>query len=74
MAGLTSRERACVILRYCEDKKTPDIAAALGITDEAVKKHLGTAVRRLAGVLGPLPERQIEPITAGTPVAERDAH
>ena len=63
MAALSPRERACVILRYCEDRTTAEIAAALGITDEAVKKHLGTAVRRLSGVLGPLPGRQIEPIT-----------
>jgi RNA polymerase sigma factor (sigma-70 family) len=63
MAALSPRERACVILRYCEDRTTAEIAAALGITDDAVKKHLGTAVRRLSGVLGPLPGRQIEPIT-----------
>jgi DNA-binding CsgD family transcriptional regulator len=63
MAALSPRERACVILRYCVDRTTAEIAAALGINDDAVKKHLGTAVRRLSGVLGPLPGRQIAPIT-----------
>lgn len=67
MAALSPRERACVILRYCEHRTTAEIAAAIGITDDAVKKHLGTAVRRLSGVLGPLPDRQIEPLARTEP-------
>ena len=73
MAALSPRERACVILRYCEDKPTAEIAEALGICDEAVKKYLGNAVRRLAAVLGPLPDRQIEPIAAGSPITAHSA-
>ena len=63
LAGLSPRERACVVLRYYEDKTTPEIAEAIGISDGAVKKYLGNAVRRLSVVLGPVPERHIEAIT-----------
>jgi RNA polymerase sigma factor (sigma-70 family) len=63
LAGLSPRERACVVLRYYEDKTTPEIADLIGISDGAVKKYLGNAVRRLSVVLGPAPEHRIEPIT-----------
>jgi LuxR family quorum sensing-dependent transcriptional regulator len=44
---LTERERAC--LQWAAQGKTGwEIATILGITERTVKKHLGTAMRKLS--------------------------
>lgn len=50
--GLSPQQRACVALRYYEDMTEQQIAAALGLSGGAVKKHLNRAMTRLRGTLG----------------------
>lgn len=54
---LTPRQRACVVLRHFDDLPLSDIAAALGVTEGAVKRYLFDATRALEARLGPLGER-----------------
>jgi len=44
---LSPRQRRCFVLRHYHECAIRDIAAALGITEGAVKRHLHRAVRRL---------------------------
>ncbi|QJW37817.1 RNA polymerase sigma factor [Cellulosimicrobium protaetiae] len=44
LAGLTPRQRACVVLRYFEDLTVPQVAAALGSAEGTVKRHLHDAM------------------------------
>lgn len=53
---LPPRERACVVLRYYDDLTVPALAQRLGLSEGAAKRYLSDAVRRLEGVLGPLPD------------------
>ncbi len=55
LAELSPRERACVVLRFYEDLTVPSIADALAVSEGAVKRYLSDAVRRMEGLLGPLP-------------------
>jgi RNA polymerase sigma factor (sigma-70 family) len=48
---LRPRERACLVLRYYEDLKVDDIAAALDISSGAVKRYLSDALARMAAGL-----------------------
>jgi RNA polymerase sigma-70 factor (sigma-E family) len=48
---LTARQRAVVVLRYYEDLTGAEIAAALGISEGAVKAHAHQALRALEGTL-----------------------
>jgi RNA polymerase sigma-70 factor (sigma-E family) len=48
---LTPRQRAVVVLRYYEDLTGAQIAAALGISEGAVKAHAHHALRALEGTL-----------------------
>ena len=57
LRALTARERACVVLRHFEDLPVADIAAALGVTEGAVKRYLFDATHALEARLGPLGER-----------------
>lgn len=45
---LTPRERACLVLRYYDDLKVDDIAAALGISSGAVKRYLSDGLAKMA--------------------------
>ncbi len=45
--ALPPRERACVVLRYLEDKPVAAIAAELGIATGTVKRYLSDAVSTL---------------------------
>ena len=55
LATLPPRQRAAVVLRYCEDRTVPDVAAAMGLAVGTVKRYLSDAVRTLEPLLGPLP-------------------
>lgn len=44
LAGLTPRQRACVVLRYFEDLTVPQIADTLGSAEGTVKRHLHDAM------------------------------
>jgi RNA polymerase sigma factor (sigma-70 family) len=48
---LAPRERACLVLRYYDDLKVDDIAAALGISSGAVKRYLSDALAKLSVAL-----------------------
>lgn len=51
LAGLSPRERACVVLRYYEDLKVDDVAEALGISPGSVKRYLSDALGKLGTAL-----------------------
>jgi RNA polymerase sigma-70 factor (sigma-E family) len=52
VAALPRRQRECVVLRYLLDCSVAETAAALGISDGAVKQHVHRAMTALADVLG----------------------
>lgn len=52
---LSPRERACVVLRFYEDMTVPMIADALALAQGSVKRYLSDGVRRMEGLLGPMP-------------------
>lgn len=56
LATLPPRERACIVLRFYDDLTVPAVAERLGISLGAAKRYLSDGVRRLEGVLGPLPD------------------
>ncbi|WBU38266.1 RNA polymerase sigma factor [Homoserinibacter sp. YIM 151385] len=45
---LSPRERACLVLRYYDDLKVDDVAAALGISSGAVKRYLSDGLAKMA--------------------------
>ena len=49
---LPRRQRTCVVLRFYDDLPVADIAAALGLSDGAVKRYLSDGIRHLNGMLG----------------------
>jgi RNA polymerase sigma-70 factor (sigma-E family) len=51
LACLTTRQRECVALRYYGDCSVAETAAALGISEGAVKSHSHRALERLATLL-----------------------
>lgn len=51
LAALGRRQRACVVLRYLEDRSEGEIAATLRIRPGTVKAHLAQARERLRTVL-----------------------
>ncbi|WP_082618335.1 RNA polymerase sigma factor [Oerskovia sp. Root22] len=52
LAGLTPRQRACVVLRYYEDLTVPRIAEELGCAEGTVKRHLSDAMAVMQQALG----------------------
>jgi len=65
LAELPPRMRACVVLRYCEDLSTLDVAQSLGCAPATVIVQLREARRRLrlrldppAGVDAPMPGKE----------------
>ena len=69
LAGLTPRQRACVVLRYYEDQTVPRIAEDLGCAEGTVKRHLSDAMAVMQQTLGAVtPAAAPVPTTAtGTP-------
>ena len=52
LASLSPRVRACVVLRFLEDLSTRETAAALGLSEGAVKRYVSDGTRALAQLLG----------------------
>lgn len=52
LAGLTPRERACVVLRHMEDLSVRETASLLRLSEGAVKRYVSDGVARLAAALG----------------------
>ncbi|WP_041832670.1 sigma-70 family RNA polymerase sigma factor [Actinoplanes sp. N902-109] len=52
LAGLSPRQRACLVLRYYEDLPVAEIAAQLRCGPGTVKRHLSDGLRRVADRLG----------------------
>lgn len=67
LAGLTPRQRACVVLRYYEDLTVPRIAEELECAEGTVKRHLSDAMSVMQRTLGATPPDAV--VTAPTPVA-----
>jgi RNA polymerase sigma factor (sigma-70 family) len=51
VAALSIRQRAVTVLTYVEDLTVADVAGRLGLTEGAVRRHLGRARARLRRVL-----------------------
>ena len=49
---LPRRQRTCVVMRFYDDLPVADIAAALGLSDGAVKRYLSDGIHHLNAVLG----------------------
>jgi len=64
LATLSSRERACVVLRYFDDLTVPQISRHLGIAEGTVKRYLADAVGRLQLALGELEDEEETTIVA----------
>jgi RNA polymerase sigma-70 factor (ECF subfamily) len=60
LATLPRRQRACIVLRFYEDRTVAEIADVLGIGEGTVKRYLSMATRRLEAVLGPIPARETQ--------------
>jgi RNA polymerase sigma factor (sigma-70 family) len=56
MVGLPRRQREAVALRYLADLREVDVAAAMGVTPGAVKRHLSRGLAKLRTSLGGDPE------------------
>lgn len=48
---LSPRERACIVLRYFEDRKVDDIARELKISAGAVKRYVSDALHKLGAMV-----------------------
>jgi RNA polymerase sigma factor (sigma-70 family) len=69
LAALSPRERACVVLRFYDDLKVDDIAAALGISPGAVKRYLSDGLGKLQASLTPSPPTAATPASAPRPAS-----
>ena len=49
---LPPRQRVCVVLRFYDDLTVPDIAAALQLSEGAVKRYLSDGIHHLDAALG----------------------
>jgi RNA polymerase sigma factor (sigma-70 family) len=58
---LPRRQRTCVVMRYYDDMRVADIAAALGLRDGSVKRYLSDGIQHLNTALGPVADpRDVE--------------
>ncbi|GEL95724.1 sigma-70 family RNA polymerase sigma factor [Cellulomonas composti] len=55
LSTLSPRERACVVLRRMEDLSVAETAAALGLSEGAVKRYTSDGLARLTTLLGASP-------------------
>lgn len=60
LGTLPRQQRACIVLRYYEDRTIAEIADVLGVGDGTVKRYLSMATRRLEALLGPIPARETQ--------------
>ena len=65
LRGLPPQQRACVVLRFYEDMTVPAIADALALSQGSVKRYLSDGVRRMEGLLGPMPDAHRSAAAAG---------
>ncbi len=56
LRGLSSKQRACVVLHYLADLPVRDVAEAVGCSEATVRVHLHRARVALADLLQPDPE------------------
>lgn len=62
---LPRRQRTCVVMRFYDDLPVADIAAALGLSDGAVKRYLSDGIHHLNAALGTAADDPVvEPPTA----------
>jgi len=66
LRGLSPRQRACLVLRYYEDMPVAEVAAALRVSEGAVKRYLSEATTSMALRLASIESAEREG-------AERDA-
>ncbi len=52
LGGLPARQRTCVVMRFYDDLRVTDIAAALGVSEGAVKRYLSDGIHHLNATLG----------------------
>lgn len=74
LATLSPRERACVVLRQMEDLSVAETAAALGLSEGAVKRYTSDALKRLAAHLGAGPATSDHETTTVEPTTGKEAH
>ena len=60
LAALPRQQRACVVLRFYDDRTVAEIAETLGVGDGTVKRYLSLATHRLEALLGPIPPHDVE--------------
>ncbi len=68
LAGLSPRERACVVLRHLADQPVAETARALGLSDGAVKRYTSDGINKLAAsglVAEALEDRETSVIRTG---------
>lgn len=72
LAGLSPRERACVVLRLVDDVSVRETASLLSLSEGAVKRYTSDGLRRLDQALGTrtavpelVPVHPVAPITDG---------
>jgi len=63
---LPRRQRTCAVMRFYDDLPVADIAAALGLSDGAVKRYLSDGIHHLNAVLGTAADPQV----GDTPTAD----
>lgn len=65
LATLAPRERACVVLRHVEDLSVAQTAAALRLSEGAVKRYVHDGVATLNAVLGTVAPNETQRVTTG---------
>jgi len=69
---LPRRQRTCVVMRFYDDLPVADIAAALGLSDGAVKRYLSDGIHHLNAVLGTAADPHVgDTLTADVHVSGR---
>jgi DNA-directed RNA polymerase specialized sigma24 family protein len=59
LAALPRRQRAVLVLRYCEDLPEAEVASLLGCSAGTVKTHAHRGLRALRALLGELAAFQV---------------
>jgi RNA polymerase sigma-70 factor (ECF subfamily) len=59
LGSLSTRQREALVLRYVVDLPLEEIAEAMSISPETVRKHLDRALSSLRSTLGPQAEEVI---------------
>ncbi|KQR17198.1 sigma-70 family RNA polymerase sigma factor [Cellulomonas sp. Leaf334] len=62
LRALSPRQRACVVLRHLEDMSVRETAAALGLSEGAVKRYVSDGVAALNAALGTTSPADRDPV------------